>query len=102
MGNNYQQQPEDIYQPASLYLAQSGNGGGSQIYGRLDRVRSYSADDLIDGPYSGGSPSVMKPFTDYIYDEDDDGKTDLYNPVSSVGTDDNYLSKTMFSRKKKV
>ena len=104
MGNNTNYQPEDIYQPASLYLAQSGNGSG-QSYGRLDRIRSYSADDLVDGPNGSrngvGSADVMKPFTDYIYDADD-GKADLYNPVSSVYTDENYLSKSMFSRKKKV
>ena len=94
--NNNNNQAEDIYQPASLYLAQSGG-----TYGKLDRVRSYSANDLVDRPSSRERGNVLKPFTDYLY-EQDDGKEDYYNPVSSVYSGDNYTNKNLFSKKKKV
>ena len=92
MGNGDNQ--EEIYQSPS-YLAQS----GGSMYGRLDRTRSYSADDLLDGPGSRSPGINMKPFTDYLTEAD---ASEDYRPVSSVYSEGSMKNKNLFAKKKKV
>ncbi|XP_066936997.1 espin-like isoform X2 [Clytia hemisphaerica] len=77
--------PEEIYQP-STFLAQSNKNSS---FGKLDRVRSFSADHLVS------DDEVFKPFTDYL---DEKGLDQVDFKVPSISSDN---SKTLFTRKKK-